>query len=122
MAITIATMGRLMKNFDIAGHLAPDAGTADAVAPDARACGGLVSTCIPWPDLLDALDDDPLAGVDTVTDNPLSANCLAKLHGSHCGSEIVTSDPEEAARKVRLLGSDFGVDARIAYDGLSVTL
>jgi len=41
---------------------------------------------------------------------------------SHCGSEIVTSDPEEAARKVRLLGSDFGVDARIAYDGLSVTL
>ncbi len=41
---------------------------------------------------------------------------------SHCGSEIVMSDAEEAAEKVRLLGSDFGVDASIAHDGLSITL
>ena len=41
---------------------------------------------------------------------------------SHCGSEIVTSDREMIAAKVRLLGLDAGVNASIAHDGLSITL
>ncbi|HUA84863.1 MAG TPA: MBL fold metallo-hydrolase [Bryobacteraceae bacterium] len=41
---------------------------------------------------------------------------------SHCGSEIVMSDPETVDAKIRLLGSDSGVNARIAYDGLCLTL
>jgi hypothetical protein len=52
--------------------------------------------------------------------------CRKELVGraifSHCGSSIVNDDPEAVAAKVRLLGSDAGVDATIAHDGLIVAL
>jgi phosphoribosyl 1,2-cyclic phosphodiesterase len=52
--------------------------------------------------------------------------CRKELVGraifSHCGSGIVTGSPETIAAKVRLLGSDAGVDATIAHDGLIVAL
>jgi phosphoribosyl 1,2-cyclic phosphodiesterase len=41
---------------------------------------------------------------------------------SHCGSEIVAGEEEAAIRKLRALSSEYGVDARLAYDGLSITL
>jgi phosphoribosyl 1,2-cyclic phosphodiesterase len=41
---------------------------------------------------------------------------------SHCGSEIVTSDAETVAARVRLLGVDAGLNASIAHDGLRITL
>jgi phosphoribosyl 1,2-cyclic phosphodiesterase len=41
---------------------------------------------------------------------------------THCGSEIVGADPRTVRRVVRGLGEDLGVDARIAFDGLTLTL
>lgn len=41
---------------------------------------------------------------------------------SHCGSEIVTGQPEAVAAKVRTLGLSAGVDAAVAHDGLKIVL
>lgn len=41
---------------------------------------------------------------------------------SHCGSQIVSGDPEAVAAKVRLLGLEAGVEAAIARDGLSISV
>ena len=41
---------------------------------------------------------------------------------SHCGSEIVTGDPEAVAARVRLLGLDAGVNVCIAHDRQTITL
>lgn len=41
---------------------------------------------------------------------------------THCGSEIVNGDGRRTAARIRRLGSERGVDARIAHDGLSLTL
>lgn len=41
---------------------------------------------------------------------------------THCGSEIVAADGRVMSRKVRELGKERGVFARIAYDGLSIDL
>lgn len=37
---------------------------------------------------------------------------------THCGSEIVKADPRSIAARVRWLGRERGVAARVAYDGL----
>lgn len=39
---------------------------------------------------------------------------------THCGSEIVSRDPKEVARRVRALGREFNVSARIAHDGFTI--
>jgi phosphoribosyl 1,2-cyclic phosphodiesterase len=39
---------------------------------------------------------------------------------THCGSPIVSGDPRQVERIVRRLGLERGVDARIAYDGLTL--
>jgi hypothetical protein len=39
---------------------------------------------------------------------------------THCGSPIVRGDPRQVERIVRRLGLERGVDARIAYDGLTL--
>ena len=41
---------------------------------------------------------------------------------SHCGSEIVRGKQRTVADKVLILGLQTGVDARIAQDGLRITL
>jgi phosphoribosyl 1,2-cyclic phosphodiesterase len=41
---------------------------------------------------------------------------------THCGSEIVRSDARAIAARVRTLGEEHGVDARVAYDGLTLSL
>jgi phosphoribosyl 1,2-cyclic phosphodiesterase len=41
---------------------------------------------------------------------------------THCGSPIVRGDPRQVERIVRVLGRERGVDARIAYDGLTLTI
>jgi phosphoribosyl 1,2-cyclic phosphodiesterase len=41
---------------------------------------------------------------------------------THCGSEIVTGDEGEIAAKLRTLAAERGVEVRIAYDGMKVTL
>ena len=41
---------------------------------------------------------------------------------SHCGSEIVKGNQQAVTDKVRILGMQAGVDARIAHDGLRITL
>ena len=40
---------------------------------------------------------------------------------SHCGSEIVRGNQRTVADKVRILGLQTGVNARIAHDGLRIT-
>ena len=41
---------------------------------------------------------------------------------THCGSPIVRGDSRQVERIVRRLGLERGVDARIAYDGLTLTI
>ena len=41
---------------------------------------------------------------------------------THCGSEIVKGDARSIATSVRALGSEHGIEARIAHDGLELTL
>jgi phosphoribosyl 1,2-cyclic phosphodiesterase len=41
---------------------------------------------------------------------------------THCGSQIVAGDEQEASLKVRELGERHGIQASLAYDGLRITL
>lgn len=41
---------------------------------------------------------------------------------THCGSEIVAGDERTLGPKVRRLGQERGVQARIAHDGLDLVL
>jgi hypothetical protein len=41
---------------------------------------------------------------------------------THCGSEIVTGNEREISAKLRAIGAERGVDVRIAYDGMKLTL
>jgi ribonuclease BN (tRNA processing enzyme) len=41
---------------------------------------------------------------------------------THCGSEIVTGNERELSEKLRVMAKERGVEVRIAYDGMKVTL
>ena len=41
---------------------------------------------------------------------------------THCGSEIVTGDERQLSAKLRAIAAERGVDVRIAYDGMKLTL
>ena len=41
---------------------------------------------------------------------------------THCGSEIVRGDTRAVAARVRSLGEAHGIEARLAHDGLTLTL
>ena len=41
---------------------------------------------------------------------------------THCGSEIVTSDEHEISAKLQAMAAQRGIEARIAYDGMKLTL
>jgi len=41
---------------------------------------------------------------------------------THCGSEIVTGDPSEIAARVEAMGEERGVQATVAYDGMTLVL
>ena len=41
---------------------------------------------------------------------------------THCGSEIVTDDERQIAVKIRGMAAERGVEVRIAYDGMKLTL
>jgi phosphoribosyl 1,2-cyclic phosphodiesterase len=41
---------------------------------------------------------------------------------THCGSQIVAGDEQNALAKIRELGEHFGVDAGLAYDGLQISI
>ena len=41
---------------------------------------------------------------------------------THCGTEIVGADPRELGAEIRALAREYGVRARIAYDGLEIDL
>jgi phosphoribosyl 1,2-cyclic phosphodiesterase len=41
---------------------------------------------------------------------------------THCGSEIVTGDERQISAKLRAIAAERGVDVRIAYDGMKLTL
>jgi hypothetical protein len=41
---------------------------------------------------------------------------------THCGSPIVRADPRQVEEIVRRLGRERGIDARIAYDGLTLRI
>jgi phosphoribosyl 1,2-cyclic phosphodiesterase len=41
---------------------------------------------------------------------------------THCGSEIVTGDERKISAKLRAIGAERGVDVRIAYDGMKLTV
>lgn len=45
---------------------------------------------------------------------------IASAIFTHCGSEIVAADTRTMPARVREMGEERGVDARIAYDGLEV--
>jgi len=41
---------------------------------------------------------------------------------THCGSEIVTGDERGLSAKLRTIAAERGVEVRIAYDGMKLTL
>lgn len=41
---------------------------------------------------------------------------------THCGSPIVKGDTKRTAARIKQLGNKFGVEARVAYDGQSLSL
>ena len=41
---------------------------------------------------------------------------------SHCGSEIVTGDEGKISAKIRAMAAERGIEVRIAYDGMKLTL
>lgn len=41
---------------------------------------------------------------------------------THCGSEIVKGDERKIAELISAMGNERGVDARLAYDGMNLTL
>jgi hypothetical protein len=41
---------------------------------------------------------------------------------THCGSEIVGADERKLGATIRALAREYGVRARIAYDGLEIDL
>jgi len=41
---------------------------------------------------------------------------------THCGSEIVTGDERNLAASLHAMGAERGVETRIAYDGMELTL
>ena len=41
---------------------------------------------------------------------------------THCGSEIVTGDERKLSTKLQAMGAERGVEVRIAYDGMKLTL
>src|SRR5277367_2310641 len=64
--MTIATIGRLIKNFDIAGLPLVERSWIDLHA---------------LPDLLDAFDNHSLARLQTFPDDPFFADGFAQVHG-----------------------------------------
>ena len=47
---------------------------------------------------------------------------VARAIFTHCGSEIVRSDARLISARIRALGLEHGVDARVADDGLTLSL
>jgi phosphoribosyl 1,2-cyclic phosphodiesterase len=47
---------------------------------------------------------------------------VARAIITHCGSEIVNGDERELSAKLRAIAAEHGVDVRIAYDGMKLTL
>jgi phosphoribosyl 1,2-cyclic phosphodiesterase len=47
---------------------------------------------------------------------------VARATFTHCGSEIVRSDARAIETRVRALGLEQGIDARVAHDGLALSL
>jgi len=41
---------------------------------------------------------------------------------THCGSEIFTGDERNLAARLRAMGPERGVEARIAHDGMELVL
>jgi len=41
---------------------------------------------------------------------------------THCGSEIVTGDERQMMAKLRAMGTERGVEVKVAYDGMKLTL
>src|SRR6267143_4139485 len=70
MEITMATMGRLIKNFDIG---------LPSLAFDGKRLGGDLHA---WTYLLHTLDDHAFASLQSVHDNPLGADPVAHLNRS----------------------------------------
>lgn len=50
------------------------------------------------------------------------AEGVARAIFTHCGSEIVRSDTRAVEARVRALGLEQGIDARLAHDGLAISL
>ena len=49
-------------------------------------------------------------------------NRVARAIFTHCGSGIVKSDPRRIEARIRQLGTEHGVEASVAYDGLMLAL
>jgi phosphoribosyl 1,2-cyclic phosphodiesterase len=47
---------------------------------------------------------------------------VARTIITHCGSEIVTGDEREISAKIRAMAAERRADARIAHDGMKLTL
>ena len=41
---------------------------------------------------------------------------------THCGSEIVGGGPREISAKINAIATERGVEVRIAYDGMKITV
>src|SRR5215831_21224438 len=82
MEITIATIGRLMKNLD-----------TGLLLPDARSGGEwLWSHSHPRPDLLGAFGNHPIARLQSLIDDPHIADVFAGFHVPDCDLVVVADN------------------------------
>ena len=47
---------------------------------------------------------------------------VAQVIFTHCGSQIVAGDDQKASGELRELGRHYGIEVRLAYDGLRISV
>src|SRR5437879_1071550 len=103
MEITMATMGRLMKNLAIAGLLRR-AGPGGGHGLDPNLLAGARA--------IEALDDDPLARLQPLRDDPQGAHARARFHGPYL-DRVVGLDDGDLMHPLDVLHGPLGDEERV---------
>src|ERR1700746_43484 len=100
IAITIATMGRLMKNLDIIRFLC------------VRASQRSLDITLKWlvshghsrPEVLLTFDNHAFTGIQSFLDDPHRITALSHLHGTHADAVVLIDDGNEIASLLLIYG------------------
>src|SRR5438067_11554677 len=103
MEITMATMGRLMKNLAMVG-LFRGAGCCGRAGLDPDLLAGARS--------IDALDDDPLAGLQPLRDDPERAHARVDLDGADV-DRVAGPDHRDLMDSLQILDGALGHEERV---------